>query len=100
MIGLSYRLYNDIVNTIRMLFSSEITITIASINRAIYFHGYLLEQTLQIFDISSLIADVSNVYSTDEKELEHTLCRQILLLPKILITKENLYSLNGIGFNF
>jgi hypothetical protein len=99
MIGLNFRLYNDIDNTIRRLFSPNITITKTSVTRAIYFHGYLLEQTLQIFDISSLVTDLPNPNPTMRKELQDILCRQLLLLPKIIITKENLYSLSGNEIN-
>jgi transcriptional antiterminator len=99
MIGLNFRLYNDIENTIRRLFQPDITITKTSVTRAIYFHGYLLEQTLQIFDISSLVTDLPNPNPTIKKELQDILCRQLLLLPKIIISKENLYSLSGNEIN-
>jgi hypothetical protein len=92
---LNFRLFNDITNKIRLLYQPEIIITKTSVNRAIYFHGYLLEQTLQIFDISPLITHLPNTNIIIGKELQDILCRQILLLPKIIITKENLYSLNG-----
>ncbi|CAF1008768.1 unnamed protein product [Rotaria sordida] len=90
MIGLNLRLYNEIDMVIRRLFEPQITITKASTSRAIYFHGYLLEQTLKVFDISSLETVIPNMNPTIGKEL----CRQILMLPQIIITKENLYSFN------
>ena len=96
MIGLNIRLFNEIDVVVRRLFQHQITITKTSISRAIYFHGYLLEQTLKIFDISQLEIVLPNVNQTTGKELQEILSRQILMLSKIIITKENLYSLNGI----
>lgn len=95
MIGLNYRLLNEINNTIRRLFQPEIIISTESVKRAIYFHGYLLEQTLQVFDISTLQTEIIVSNPINSNELQDFLCRQILLLPKIIITKESLYSING-----
>ena len=49
MIGLNLRLFNEMQQTIRRLYQCQIIITKDSISRAIYFHGYLLEQTLKSF---------------------------------------------------
>lgn len=99
-IGLNFRLYNELANNIQRLFQPRITITKASIERAMYFHGYLLEQTLQIFDITSLATTVPILNPIIGKELIDILCRDILLIPKIIITKQNLYSLNGMKLIF
>ena len=63
--------------------------------QGIYFHGYLLEQTLKLFDITPLDNAARNINIHVGKDLEKMLCRQILLLPSIIITKENLYSSSG-----
>ena len=94
-IGLNIRLYNEIDIVVRRLFSSQITISKASTNRAIYFHGYLLEQTLKIFDVTSMELLIPKQNHITAAEIKQLLMRQILMLPRIIITKENLYSMNG-----
>jgi hypothetical protein len=96
MIGLNLRLYNETDHIIRRLFEPQIIISTTSVSRAIYFHGYLLEQTLKIFDITSFETVMPLINPTTGKELQEILCRQILMLSNIIITKENLYSFNGI----
>ena len=95
MIGLNLRLFNEMQQTIRRLYQCQIIITKESISRAIYFHGYLLEQTLKVFDISPLETIISNTNQTVGKKIQPILCRQIFMLSKIIITKESLYSFNG-----
>jgi hypothetical protein len=82
-------------NIIRQLFRSQITISRISTSRAIYFHGYLLEQTLQIFDVNKLETVPSHLNSLNCGELKESLIRQIILIPKIIITKADLYSIYG-----
>ncbi|CAF1517655.1 unnamed protein product, partial [Rotaria sordida] len=94
MIGLNVRLLYDIRLTVERLFQSQITITKELVSRAIYFHEYLLERTLKIFDISSFETVVSNINQSVGKELQKMIRRNILMLSKIIITKESLYCLN------
>ncbi|CAF1489103.1 unnamed protein product [Adineta ricciae] len=62
----------------------QITINELAIDRAIYFHGYLLEQTLESIGLKS--NRLSNA------ELKASLIREILMFPEIIITKEALYA--------
>lgn len=82
---------------IQARFEHQITITQQSTCRAVYFHSYLLEQTLKLLDVT-LLDNTSlnmNVLMHAGKDVETVLCRQILILPKIIITKENLYTAYG-----
>ncbi|CAF3895281.1 unnamed protein product, partial [Rotaria sp. Silwood1] len=92
--GLNTRLYNEIDQIVRQRFESQIIITTTSTSRAIYFHGYLLEQTLKLFDISPLEPTRLKMNMMGINNLQTVVCRQILMLPKIIITKENLFSVN------
>ncbi|CAF2086561.1 unnamed protein product, partial [Rotaria magnacalcarata] len=94
MLGLNIRLLNEISQIVRTRFENQITITTSSTSRAIYFHGYLLEQILKIFDITPLDNIPQNININSGIDLKTALCRQILLLPMIIITKENLYLSN------
>ncbi|CAM4851960.1 unnamed protein product, partial [Rotaria magnacalcarata] len=94
MLGLNIRLLNEVSQIVRTRFENQITITTASTSRAIYFHGYLLEQILKIFDITPLDNIPQNININSGIDLKTALCRQILLLPMIIITKENLYLSN------
>lgn len=89
------QLYKDINKEVRRLFDSKITISEISTTRAIYFHGFLLEQTLMLFDINPLEKIQENMNTLTEKEMEIAICREILLLPTIIIAKENFYSSSG-----
>ena len=93
--GLSLALYNEMEKAVRTLFRHEITISEDSTARAIYFHGYLLEQTLQVFDISSLESSGSLPFSKDKKEHIPAIARLILLMPKVFIMKESFFTLEG-----
>ena len=94
-LGLNIRLFNEISQVIHTRFETQITITKESICRAIYFHGYLLEQTLKLFDITSFDNARQNINRRVGKDLELVLCRQILMFTKIIITKEDLYISNS-----
>ena len=89
------RLFNEIGNAVRRLHDSQIVITKTSASRAIYFHGFLLEQTLQLFDINPLEKIQRNTSIIAEKDMEMIVCRQLLCLPMIIITKESLYLSSG-----
>lgn len=90
-------MHNEVDETVRRLFSSRIIINKESTKRAIYFHGYLLEQTLRIFDVSAIESAVPRMKDMTPAEIKRSLVKQILMMPKIIITKENLYSNNGIS---
>ncbi|CAF1066449.1 unnamed protein product [Adineta ricciae] len=93
-IGLNIRLFNEIDSVIRRLYGPQITITESSVDRAIYFHGYLLEQTLKLFDITTLESIGPKSFRLSSFELKQSLMREILMLPQIIITKEDLYEQN------
>lgn len=97
MIGLNLRLFVQLQQTAQSLFQMEIEITNTNVCRAIYFHGYLLEQTMKIFDITPLQTSESIFNQSIGTDFQKTLIRQILLLPKIIITKEDLYASNGMN---
>ncbi|CAF4885773.1 unnamed protein product, partial [Rotaria sp. Silwood1] len=84
MFGLNTRLYNEIDQIVRQLFESQITITTTLISRAIYFHAYLLEQTLKLFDITPLETTRLKMNMTGINNLQTVACRQILMSPKII----------------
>ncbi|CAF1493180.1 unnamed protein product, partial [Rotaria sp. Silwood1] len=84
MFGLNTRLYNEIDQIVRQLFESQITITTTSTSRAIYFHAYLLEQTLKLFDITPLETTRLKMNMTGINNLQTVACRQILMSPKII----------------
>ncbi|CAF4517263.1 unnamed protein product [Rotaria sp. Silwood2] len=90
--GLNIRLYREVTDRIQQMFGSQIIITEASTTRAIYFHGYLLEQTLKLFDTNPLEKIRKNNITWMEKNMDITICREILKLPVVIITKENFYS--------
>ena len=90
------RLYNDVDNVVRRLFPSQITIDRQSTERAIYFYGYLLEQTLRVFDVTPLELTPPRLKDMTPIVIKQSLMKQILMMAKIVITKENLYSNNGI----
>ena len=96
-LGLNLRLFVQMQQTVQSLFQMQIEITNTNVSRAIYFHGYLLEQTMKIFDITPLQTSGSVLNQQIGTDLQRILIRQILLLPKIIITKEDLYASNGIN---
>ncbi len=95
MLGLNLRLFHEMAQIIQSLFQPQITITKTSVSRAVYFHGYLLEQTLKIFDISSLENQEPLLHDMIATDVQVITTREILLLRQVLITKEDLYATNG-----
>lgn len=85
----------EIQQTIQSSFQTQIQISKEAVSRAIYFHGYLFEQTTQIFDISRFETFRTIIKQKIGVNLQTALSRQILLLPKIIILKDDLYSSNG-----
>ena len=94
-LGLNIRLFNEINQIIHTRFETQITITKESTCLATYIHGYLLEQTLKLFDITSFDNVRQSINRGVGKDLELVLCRQILMLTKIIIKKEDLYISNS-----
>jgi hypothetical protein len=88
-------LYNEMDAHVRETFRNEIVISEEAAARATYFHGYLLEQTLQVFDISPLECTSLQTFSTITSDARETITRCILLTPKVLILKEQFYSQEG-----
>ena len=94
-IGLNIGLYNEMDVHIRETFRNEITICEESVTRATYFHGYLLEQTLQVFDIRPLELSSVQAFTAINQEAREAILRRILLTPKVLILKDNFYTQEG-----
>ena len=94
-IGLSITLLNQMDAYVRETFRNEIAISEEVAARATYFHGYLLEQTLQVFDISPLECSTPQPFSTINLDARETITRCILLTPKVLILKDQFYSQEG-----
>jgi hypothetical protein len=94
-IGLNIGLYSEMDAYVRRTFRSEITISEDAVVRATYFHGYLLEQTLQLFDINPLECSTLEAFMTNNLDTRQSILRSILLTPKVLILKEHFYSHEG-----
>ena len=94
-LGLNIRLFNQIESVIRSSYGPQITINESSVDRAIYFHGFLLEQTLKLFEVTTLETNPAKSNRLSAFELKQSLIRDILMLPQIIITKEDLYEPNG-----
>jgi hypothetical protein len=95
-IGLNISLYNEMDAYVRETFRNEIAISEEVAALATYFHGYLLEQTMQVFDISPLECSTLQALSTINPDAREAITRCILLTPKVLILKEQFYSQEGI----
>lgn len=93
--GLNIHLFNELERIVKQLYKREIFIEVESIKRAVYFHGYLLEQTLQVFDISELSSVRERKLTNAIQESRQTILRRILLFSKVLIMKESFYSTQG-----
>ena len=93
--GLNMGLYEEISSVVSRLYKKEVTIGTESVERAVYFHGYLLEQTLQVFDISELSTIKEKKLSNSIQDSRTTIFRKILLFSTIVITKEDFYSIQG-----